>query len=126
MEIQKEDQTNISRILLINFMLKVTKLVIIILNFSFFIGMIFFIFCDIENQIMDKDELHSENFFDRFGISERDPGELLVLYLYYAFTTLATVGFGDIKPISDHERIFISFIFVFGVAIFSFIMGIFI
>jgi hypothetical protein len=36
------------------------------------------------------------------------------------------VGYGDYRPISDYERIFITFIFVFGVAVFSYIMGNFI
>jgi len=45
---------------------------------------------------------------------------------YYAFTSLSTVGFGDLHPRSDVERIFCSFMLMFGVAIFSYIMGIFI
>ena len=46
--------------------------------------------------------------------------------MYYAFTSLSTVGFGDYYPISNPERILCTFILLFGVAIFSYIMGIFI
>ena len=46
--------------------------------------------------------------------------------IYFAFTSLATVGFGDFHPRADEERIFIAFLLVVGVAIFSYIMGIFI
>tara|TARA_B110000285_G_scaffold154438_1_gene172301 strand:+ start:997 stop:2052 length:1056 start_codon:yes stop_codon:yes gene_type:complete len=46
--------------------------------------------------------------------------------VYYAFTSLSTVGFGDFNPRSDSERLVCSFILLFGVAIFSYIMGIFI
>jgi len=46
--------------------------------------------------------------------------------MYYAFTSLATVGFGDYAPRSDEERLVCSMILLFGVAIFSYIMGIFI
>ena len=46
--------------------------------------------------------------------------------MYYAFTSLSTIGFGDFNPRSDLERIFVSFMLVSGVAIFSYIMGIFI
>jgi len=49
-----------------------------------------------------------------------------MIVIYYAFTTLSTVGFGDFHPKSDIERIAASFILVIGVAVFSFIMGNFI
>ena len=42
------------------------------------------------------------------------------------FTSLSTVGFGDLHPRGDFERIFCAMILLFGVAIFSYIMGIFI
>ena len=46
--------------------------------------------------------------------------------VYFAFTSLSTVGFGDFHPKSDIERLLCAFILLFGVAIFSYIMGIFI
>jgi hypothetical protein len=46
--------------------------------------------------------------------------------IYYAFTTLSTVGFGDFFPSSNSERALCSFILLGGVAIFSYIMGNFI
>lgn len=46
--------------------------------------------------------------------------------MYFSFTTLSTVGFGDYHPRSDPERIFCCFVLLFGVAIFSYIMGNFI
>lgn len=50
----------------------------------------------------------------------------MILYVYYSFTSLTTVGFGDLNPRSDFERIYIAFGLLFGVAIFSYIMGEFI
>lgn len=38
-------------------------------------------------------------------------------------TSLSTVGFGDYHPRSDFERVFIALVLLFGVAIFSYIMG---
>ena len=49
-----------------------------------------------------------------------------IIVVYYAFTSLSTVGFGDYAPRSDTERLFVSMILLFGVAIFSYMMGIFI
>ena len=41
-------------------------------------------------------------------------------------TTLASVGYGDLRPISNSERLITALIFLVGVAAFSFIMGNFI
>jgi hypothetical protein len=49
-----------------------------------------------------------------------------IIMMYFAFTSLSTVGFGDFNPRSNSERLFCAFILLFGVAIFSYIMGIFI
>ena len=46
--------------------------------------------------------------------------------MYYSFTSLSTVGLGDLVPRSNVERLLCSFVLLFGVAIFSYIMGIFI
>ena len=43
--------------------------------------------------------------------------------MYFSFTTLSTVGFGDYNPRSNFERIFITIGLLFGVAIFSYFMG---
>ena len=43
--------------------------------------------------------------------------------MYYAATTLTTVGFGDYYPISDSERLIGSFMLLFGVMTSSFIKG---
>ena len=50
----------------------------------------------------------------------------MIRLLYFSFTSLTTVGFGDFYPISDAERLFIAFGLLFGVALFSYIMGEFI
>ena len=43
--------------------------------------------------------------------------------IYYSFTTLSTVGFGDIYPKSDDERLGTIVILVGGVSIFSIFLG---
>lgn len=50
----------------------------------------------------------------------------MLTFIYYSFTTLSTVGFGDYHPRSNSERIYVAFFMLFGVMIFSYIMGIFI
>ena len=52
--------------------------------------------------------------------------EKAIAMTYYAFTSLSTVGFGDMRPLNDAERALVAFILLFGVAIFSYVMGNFI
>lgn len=42
--------------------------------------------------------------------------------IYYATTTLSTVGLGDYHPKSSYERVLTSIIMVTGVSCFSYIM----
>ena len=68
-----------------------------------------------------------QEFFDvAYNFSERTIFDKGLLATYYAFTSLSTVGFGDYNPKSNVERILCAFILLFGVSIFSYIMGIFI
>ena len=43
--------------------------------------------------------------------------------MYFAYTTLSTVGFGDITPRSDYERLICCVILIMGVAIFGIILS---
>ena len=54
------------------------------------------------------------------------PSRVSLITTYFAFTSLSTVGFGDFHPRSNAERLFCALIILFGVAIFSMIMGDFI
>lgn len=45
------DQNNIDFIIFTNYALRIIKLVIVILNFSYFLGFLFYIYCDISLEI---------------------------------------------------------------------------
>ena len=51
------------------------------------------------------------------------PNAKAIICVYFAFTSLSTVGFGDYYPISNQERLFGAAMLLFGVAIFSYCMG---
>ena len=73
------------------------------------------------------DNLVKQNFFDRaYNFEYRTIFDKGLLATYFAFTSLSTVGFGDFNPKSDVERATCAFILLFGVSIFSYVMGIFI
>lgn len=46
--------------------------------------------------------------------------------MYWAFTTLSTIGLGDYYPVSDFERSVMCIGFIIGVAMFSYIMKTFV
>ena len=43
--------------------------------------------------------------------------------LYYTFTTVSTVGFGDLHPKSNAERIWMAFGMMLGVALMGCVIG---
>lgn len=49
--------------------------------------------------------------------------EITIAVTYYSVTSLSTVGLGDLHPRSNIERVFISFFLLFGVSVFSYLMG---
>lgn len=62
----------------------------------------------------------------QYGILDNTREFNIIMSIYFAFTSLSTVGFGDYAPRSNIERLIGSQILIFGVAIFSYIMGNFI
>jgi hypothetical protein len=113
------------------YILSTLGLVIIILNSSYFLGLFWYILCGTQEDLTtDDDEMidHSlernqEYFQNYFSLAELEPTEITIIVTYFAFTSLSTVGFGDYHPRSDFERACCSIILLFGVAIFSIIMG---
>ncbi|GMH49804.1 hypothetical protein TrRE_jg7485 [Triparma retinervis] len=56
-------------------------------------------------------------------IEEGDVGGLYVSSLYWAFTTMTTVGYGDVLPTNDVEKVYATLIMVLGATIFGYIVG---
>jgi hypothetical protein len=52
--------------------------------------------------------------------------EASIKMVYYSFTTLSTIGLGDLHPHTNLERIFVAIIMMIGVSIYSLMMGHFI
>lgn len=100
---------------------RVLRLVVTILILSYFLGTLWFIFT--KNFTQDPGDF---TFFNEYKLAERTDSENLILIVYFAFTTLSTVGFGDFNPKSECERALTSFILLVGVACFSYTMGQFI
>ena len=55
---------------------------------------------------------------------DRDGGsQLIIKAMYFALTSLSTLGFGDFYPITDFERMLTSFVLLIGVMLFSYVLS---
>jgi hypothetical protein len=130
------DNTGIGEILFFSYTLKTCKLVIVLLLVSYFTGVMFLVLCEgIDDFVYDLDFGHlsltdsdyeQPGFLTYYGLGSNTTSRNLLISLYFGFTTLSTVGFGDYAPRGNIERFIGAFILLFGVAIFSYIMGNFI
>ena len=68
-------------------------------------------------------EVTEDNFLWTFDLENESRSYKLITLNYFVFTTLTTVGFGDLHPRSDPERVFGIMVFLFGVMITSFVLG---
>lgn len=85
-------------------------------------GVIFFLFSRISRSLYIIDHSHM-NFLDCFLPSDNSDERFknAVMVSYFSFTTLSTVGFGDLVFVSDPERVFGCVFLLFGVTLFSYI-----
>ena len=64
----------------------------------------------------------SDNFIDTFDLSLKEEKDLAITLVYFTFTSLSTVGLGDLHPRSNIERMVGALVLLFGVALTSYIM----
>ena len=112
---------------------KIIRLIIVIFVTSYFLGIIWHIYvCDLETPPMGDNGEYGDYFGNVMlgSCNLKDTGERgvdrLVKIWYYALTTLSTIGFGDMSPVSVEEKVIGGFVMLIGVAVFSFIIGEFI
>lgn len=131
------DQNKIQQTIMVGFLIKIFKLGLIIVNICFFLGLFWFIFVNLFLDFAkDRDlssytekeleKMNKDYFLEYYELEDNSPFENTVVGLYFAFTTLSTVGFGDYAPRSNVERASGAFVLLAGVAIFSYLMGNFI
>jgi hypothetical protein len=116
--------------LLIKFSLTIFEQILVVINLSYIIGMLWLILCGVVEDFVlnthfeeNNAEAYPDHFLVKFGLVDKDPAYKAVSVMYFSFTSLSTVGFGDFYPVSDIERVSGAMILLFGVACFSYIMG---
>jgi potassium voltage-gated channel Eag-related subfamily H protein 8 len=130
--ISRVDHNFIMRQIVMTYAFRVVRIIIIIFTISYFIGTLFYIMTWLIDDAGICED--GENFFSypfavgtfRQMAKDHENIKALIAMWYWATTTLASVGYGDIRPISNSEFLVTALIFLMGVASFSFIMGNFI
>ena len=89
-------------------------------------GIVYYIYCDISNDILDVANRGIERNFIGYYMNGWSNKDRAIAVMYFMFTTLSTVGFGDFHPINEYEAAFTAAVLLFGVSIFSYLMGTFI
>ena len=59
----------------------------------------------------------------RTNLQDASEGELYLTSVYFAVTTLTTVGYGDVTPHTDNELVLCMIWMMFGVGFYSFVVG---
>lgn len=127
------DNNKVMKWVMIGHALKIIKLIMQIFNISTFTGIVFYLYAKYSKLMLEayrketdweRDDLNTLTFDAEYNISKYDNKlRVLITMIYFAFTTLSTIGLGDIHPKSDPERLFTIIIFVSGVSIFSYFLG---
>jgi hyperpolarization activated cyclic nucleotide-gated potassium channel 1 len=66
---------------------------------------------------------HPDSWVTRSDLLDRSRDEQYIASIYWAFTTLCTVGYGDITPLTEAERLFGIFWMMVGASFNSFTIG---
>ena len=130
-EIKLIDYNKISEFLYLGYILKTLRMFMVIVALSYFSAMIFKIIIEIEEDfyghiVMTACDDAGGYFKACYDLWDQSSYEVILKLVYFIFTTLSTVGFGDFNPKSNIERLVLAFGMLLGVAIFSLIMGQFI
>ena len=100
------------------YIFKVFRLILIAIMLAYFLGCAWYLFVDIFNTNGSE-----ENFNNTYKLYEMEIFDRMVICVYFVLTTLSTVGYGEMHPESNTEKIFGIALMILGIAFFSYIMG---
>lgn len=128
------DLNNVEKLLLTSYTLRIFKLILVIANVSYITGVGWLVLCeavrdfilnigigeerldnggapapcivyDSVNEKCTSFETYPVDFIDNYGILDNSREQNIIISIYFAFTSLSTVGFGDYAPRSNIERL---------------------
>ena len=125
------DQTYMTQKIYGRNIIQIVRLIIQLFVIVYFVGMYWFVFVDVLMHIIlisrpedpFDDDVELNNFQKEFRLIELKGFGKTLAAMYFAMTSLSTIGFGDMYPVNDLERLLGSFMLLSGVAVFSMVMG---
>lgn len=103
---------------------KVFRLILLTIIITYFTGCAFYFMSDLQGKYLEIEPTFvSANALDS---DEYSYEYKFITSCYFSITTLSTVGYGDLYPISNLEKVVGILVMLAGVGFFSFIMGSFI
>lgn len=97
---------------------KVFRLILIALMLTYFLGCTWYFLVDV---FEDSDT--SQNFLEKYNLRSYSEFDRMIICCYFVLTTLSTVGYGDMSPQTNSEKIIGISLMIVGIAFFSYIMG---
>ena len=109
------------------FIVRAIHVIIIVYTVVYFIGILFFdmasaLFNGYDCSEEDRKTDSCQEFFHGeldMSLIDHDHSRVVIIGMYFIFTSLSTVGFGDYYPYSDVERAVTSMILLLGVIVFA-------
>jgi len=111
-------QRRIKYLFATKYVYKIMRLLLIAAGLTYFVGCFWYF-------VISTYDFHDgeKSFYWKNHFEQQPLGKRLISCCYFALTTLSTVGYGDLTPQSNVERMFGIAIMITGIALFSYIMG---
>mmetsp|Transcript_29534 Transcript_29534/g.44952 ORF Transcript_29534/g.44952 Transcript_29534/m.44952 type:complete len:174 (+) Transcript_29534:1407-1928(+) len=100
--------------------MKTVRLIIVLVSLGFFIGTFWYLLSHYNS--MRKTTYTHEVFIQEYDFDSKPNSANMIALTYFVFTTFSTVGLGDFHPKDSFERMFCSFLMLFGVMITSYLV----
>ena len=109
---QSMDHNKINSKILLKYVLNTLKMLIILILLVYMVAILYFIWIDVTKEFA-VDGMKN-------GINQMETSEAVLVMIYWSMTTLSTIGLGDYYPVSNYERALMCFVFLMGVAFFTY------
>ena len=106
------------------FTFRIIKIIFIFVFLTFVVGSLWYVWVNNLNSDEDNQAGNSFIYNEDWEIYKTDEVlQKVIITCYFALTTLSTVGFGDLKPLSYIEMVFGIIIMLTGQVVFSGVIG---